>query len=235
VVTINANNPISAGDLTADPTRSYKKVYVRPVEAWAPHYVEDTSFQACAPLSRPLQDPPLHFAKLSADDTTVTWCAEAYPTQNDNVGTLDPNNTGVVAPYTSHAPQGTSIGCSPQIGATEGITTQPTGYPPSGLANHTGAGANTCNRTVLNPPGGLAYKTFPLLAPAANVESMLESDNGYGCSLTFYNGNKPTKTSPSQGCCGTNVSVIPGTTGATTAHLEPPLAPAETNCLVPEY
>ncbi len=45
-VTINASNPIGTGFLPSDPTRSLKRVYVRPVEAWGPHYVEDTSFQA---------------------------------------------------------------------------------------------------------------------------------------------------------------------------------------------
>jgi hypothetical protein len=234
-VTINElSNPIGTGTLASNSGRSFQNVYVRPVQAWSPHYVEDISFQACAPLAQPLQDPPLHFAKLSSSSSTVTWCAEAYPSQNDNVPSLDPSNTGLIAPFTSHAPQGTSVGCTEQL-TNHGLTTIPSGYPPNGLANHTGAGANTCDRTVLNPAGGLAFKNFPLLAPATDTESVLESDSSFGCTLTYYNGNTPTQASPSQGCCGTNVNVIPGSSGATTAHLEPPLAPAVTNCLVPNY
>ncbi|MDR3607817.1 MAG: hypothetical protein P4M08_10610 [Oligoflexia bacterium] len=232
--TINASNPIGTGAYPGDPTRSLKKVYIRPVDAWAPHYVEDTSFQACAPLSSQIQDPPLHFAKLSTDKTTVTWCAEVYPSQNDNVTSLDPNNAGTVAPYTSHVPTGTSVGCT-EILPNHGLTTIPSGYPSTGLANHSGTGANTCDRTALNPAGGLAWKKFPLLSPQVDTENMLQNDSGYGCTLSFYNGNAPTKNSPSGGCCGTNVSVIPGATGSATAHLEPPLAPANSNCLVPNY
>jgi hypothetical protein len=75
LATVSAANP------------QYKHQFVRPVAAWAPHYEEDTSFQACAPLSNPFQDPPLHFAKDSTGN--VSWCAEAYPTQNQNITALD--------------------------------------------------------------------------------------------------------------------------------------------------
>jgi hypothetical protein len=176
----------------------------------------------------------MHFAKLTANSSALTWCAEVYPSQNDNVSSLDPNVTGLIAPYTSHAPQGTGVGCSLQL-ANHGITSLPVGYPAAGLANHTGAGANTCDRTVFNPAGGLSFKNFPLMAPATDVENMLETDSSYGCTISFYNGNTATQNSPTQGCCGTNVSVVPGNSGSSTAHLEPPLAPAKTNCLVPEY
>ncbi|MGK5083689.1 hypothetical protein WDW37_10330 [Bdellovibrionota bacterium FG-1] len=100
--TVNANNP------------TLPRLYVRPITAWAPHYEEDLDFQACAPQAQPLRDPPLHFAK---DPTTgnVAWCAESYPSQNDNVPNLDKvtdpasvlsaNNPyiGHVQPFTSHA------------------------------------------------------------------------------------------------------------------------------------
>jgi hypothetical protein len=75
IATVNAANP------------QYTHQYIRPVSAWAPHYEEDTSFQACAPLSNSFQDPPLHFAKDSTGN--VSWCAEAYPTQNQNINALD--------------------------------------------------------------------------------------------------------------------------------------------------
>jgi hypothetical protein len=59
---------------------TFQTVYIRPGKAWAPHYEEDTSFQACAPLASPFRDPPLHFYKKTASD--VRWCAEVYPTKN---------------------------------------------------------------------------------------------------------------------------------------------------------
>lgn len=68
---------------------TYKRLYVRPQREWAPSYVEDKSFEACAPLADPLRDPPLHFAK-DASTGNVAYCAEVYPTQNDNVAKLDP-------------------------------------------------------------------------------------------------------------------------------------------------
>jgi hypothetical protein len=95
VGTVNQYNPV------------YKRQYVRPVHAYAPHYEEDTDFAACAPLANPLVNPPLHFAK---DPTSgnVSWCAESYPSQNDNVPSLDVRTSisspfpGHVAPFTSH-------------------------------------------------------------------------------------------------------------------------------------
>ena len=63
------------------------EVHVKPVDPWSPNYVEDTSFLACAPLSDPYLEPPLHFYKK--DSNTMAWCAEAYPTQNPYWTTLN--------------------------------------------------------------------------------------------------------------------------------------------------
>lgn len=94
-----------------------KRVYIRPARAWTPHFEEDTSFQACAPQASDYRDPPLHFSKDSSTGN-VSWCAEAYPTQNPNVTELDrktggtteepwggvgPAYIGKVSPYTSHS------------------------------------------------------------------------------------------------------------------------------------
>lgn len=70
------------------------KVWIRPqMDPWAPHYVEDKDFQACAPKSvdnndvPKIFDPPLHFAQNKWGN--VAWCAAAYPTQNGLVNALD--------------------------------------------------------------------------------------------------------------------------------------------------
>lgn len=101
--TLAANVYDVGGNKSVDLT----KVYVRPIEAWAPHYVEDTSFEACAPQSDPMRDPPLHFAKDNQGQ--IAWCAEVYPSQNNNIEAIDinPNDQsdsppGYVKPFTSH-------------------------------------------------------------------------------------------------------------------------------------
>lgn len=76
----------------------FKRLYVRPVRAWAPHYEEDTSFQACAPLADPLRDPPLHFARNTTSGN-IAWCAEAYPTQNNNVTKVDQRELSVTSSF----------------------------------------------------------------------------------------------------------------------------------------
>jgi len=249
----------------------YKSVHIRPVRPWSPHYVEDTDFLACAPQSNVLRDPPLHFAK---DTTTgnIGWCAEAYPTQNDNVAALDKrpdinsNYFGKVQPFTSHVVKNTaSVECTAQQ-----LTSIPSAYPPvtgnacpaypgtgnpTSLANHpedlvvdqapNAAGTpqnvcaqKTCDRTVTNQ--ALTWPKFPLLAPPGDVEKALISDTTYGCVLTYDNGSGKTgKQSPSEGCCGLNVSMLTGIpeSGETNAsmtnlnaHLEP-----DQRCLIPKY
>jgi hypothetical protein len=236
VTTISsAHNPVSRGTFPGDPTRSLSTVYVRPTEAWAPHYVEDTAFLACAPLARPLVDPPLHFAKLTANPSALTYCAEVYPSQNDNLNALDPTNLGTISPFTSHTPLNSAItACEFQIANPPFGETIPIGYPAGGVGHHLAANANACNRTVLNPAGGITWPQFPLLAAPADVDATLEADSGYGCTINSYNGNPSSQLSPSQGCCGTNVAVTPGAAGNTSAHLEP-TSNAATNCMVPNY
>jgi hypothetical protein len=130
IATINNSNP------------AFKQLYVRPVTPWAPHYEEDTDFQACAPESSTFQDPPLHFAKDPSGN--ISWCAEVYPTQNPNVtlanGSLDflPPNTptyvGHVQNFTSHVVKNSA---SAQVAATipslPGPLASP-GYPAADVA-----------------------------------------------------------------------------------------------------
>ncbi|MBC7690920.1 MAG: hypothetical protein H7222_04070 [Methylotenera sp.] len=129
-------NTLSLGTVhTSNPY--LKRVFVRPVQAWAPHYEEDTDFQACAPQSNPLKDPPLHFAKDSSTGN-VSWCAEVYPSQNPNVTALDARDTssnfpGKVISYTSHvAKNSISAACTPttlsdRVPATPGYPSDPAG------------------------------------------------------------------------------------------------------------
>lgn len=123
--TVNALNP------------TMHRLYVRPVRPWAPHYEEDTDFQACAPLASPFRDPPLHFSKDPATGN-VSWCAEAYPSQNPLVASLDVRKDtssdypGAVLPFTSHVSSNTT---APKCVAT--LPTIPTThYPTAGAAYH---------------------------------------------------------------------------------------------------
>ena len=61
---------------------SKKEIHMRPVDPWVPNYLEDTSFQACVPLSNTYVEPPLHFFKDA--NSNYGWCAEVYPNQNPN-------------------------------------------------------------------------------------------------------------------------------------------------------
>ncbi|NDG83821.1 MAG: hypothetical protein EBX52_02140 [Proteobacteria bacterium] len=56
------------------------EIHLRPIDPWVPKYLEDTSFQACAPISDSYAEPPLHFFKDA--NQNMAWCAEAYPNQN---------------------------------------------------------------------------------------------------------------------------------------------------------
>ncbi len=229
--TINKNN-------TAPNSRSH--AYIRPVQAFTPYYLEDTQFRACAPQASPLRDAPLHFARDPVTNQ-MAWCAEAYPTQNDNLASLDPpfvypgtpsTPLGNVSPFTSHIIKNSAGSCS----ATS--INLPKNYVGNRVANHPssyswdgGYASQTCDRTVLNTnsPGGLTaispQARFPLLARALDVETALtdpSSTQPYQCLITY----DPTggRTYPSGGCCATGV--ITGTP----AHLEP-----TQSCGTPDY
>lgn len=69
LATLHTSNPV------------FKMRYVRPGLSWAPTYLEDTSFEACAPDSVPHRDAPIHIAK-DPITTNFAWCSEAYPNFN---------------------------------------------------------------------------------------------------------------------------------------------------------
>jgi hypothetical protein len=201
------------------------KKYVRPGKSWAAHYEEDTSFQACAPQSNPLRDPPLHFAY---NGTNMAWCAEVYPTQNDNYTKLVA--TGLSNPIinTGHLIHNGSAASSCTTNA---------------ITGHSGGA--TCERTVVNPSNGVAWMKFPVLAPEAEVTKALQSDASFGCTMTYDNSGGKVNSSdfslgktPTQGCCA---NAAPPTGAGKSAHLEPYPAPTTTpavytpECTPPQY
>ena len=144
LATVHNSNPI------------FKHLYVRPIQAWAPHYEEDTDFQACAPQAAPfIKDPPLHFSK-DISTGNVNWCAEAYPTQNPNVTLLDVKNTSTgkfpekVMTFTSHV---TKNSLSPVCTATQIPLTaaQLALYPSNPGTNSCQTGASTTIGTAFHP------------------------------------------------------------------------------------
>jgi hypothetical protein len=159
-----------------------KALPIRPITAWAPHYEEDLTFEACAPPASPIIDPPLHFARDTSTGN-IGWCAEAYPTQNLNLGDLDRRENsqtsfpGEVAPYTSHVVKNS---ISPSCEATNPISTIAQlgpfypGNAGSGstitsgdIAPHVGSATAACGTTPQSRArpanGGAAFHTLDYL------------------------------------------------------------------------
>ena len=216
---------------------TFQHQYIRPINAFLPHYTEDTTFQACAPQSYPFQDPPLHFSRNSTTGN-VSWCAEAYPTQNPNIASLDPNLAGGISPYTSHTVKNSM---SQPCNATN--LKMPPNYNYAGVAstpyalhNSTTTWENTktnhtCDRTVSNQ--GITWTQFPLLAGSIDIENAISLDSSYQCSVTYDKlGSKSSqKLTPSDGCCSSASVFVPtGIRNALGAHLEP-----NTACGIPRY
>jgi hypothetical protein len=228
--TVHASNP------------RYKNVYVRPQSAWSPHYVEDTDFQACAPVALNPRDPPLHFAKAGSN---VAYCAEVFPSQNSRVTELDPPPmpgaapSGQVVPFTSHAVKNSSSqACVARSLSTVPGASMPANYPSGGAAHHPNGltvdgqnAAATCDRTVIRE--GVDWSFFPLLANATATERALQNDPSFACTVSWDNGTKVWTSTPSGGCCGSATSVVTGGAGAASAHLEP--GTNGTACATPNY
>lgn len=155
-----------------------RKVYIRPQRAWGPHYEEDTSFQACVPLSKPLRDPPLHFAKDSSGN--VAWCAESYPTQNDLVGPLEEVSKKVtnasilpslVVPFTSHVVKN-APGSSPCVNPT--LPKLPEKY--QGVDNNPSLTCKEGTRGIAAYSKGAGYHPDHLYIDSANATSPICSN-----------------------------------------------------------
>jgi hypothetical protein len=171
--------------------------YIRPIQPFLTHYEEDTTFLACAPMATPFQDPPLHFVREPISGN-VSWCAESYPTQNDNLQWIDPPapvvapspvptyGSGYVSNYTSHTEKNTSsAACAASIPTIPNITGVYT-YPPSTVPNAYGLHSSsttwdsataslTCDRTVVadnasQTTPSTQWARFPLLAPSSDLE-----------------------------------------------------------------
>lgn len=134
--TTHASNLDGAGnantyDIGGGRTVALNKVYVRPQYSWAPHYVEDKSFQACVPQSSNFVSPPIHLTRQA--NGNVAYCAENYPTQYDGIEKVDRKfgakataaPVGYVYPFTSHVVKRTVANLS----CTATVPTIPTGYP----------------------------------------------------------------------------------------------------------
>ena len=135
-------------------TVDMSKVYVRPIDPFIPHYVEDTEFEACVPESSEIVDPPIHFKRRP--NGNIAWCKEIYPTQNDAVDVLDQpydgdlsdGAPGFVKPYTSHAVKNSA---SDECEATPLLTT-PDEYWLSGSPTYSACSKN-------NLPAGSALRS----------------------------------------------------------------------------
>lgn len=170
---------------SADP--KMRRVFVRPIQSWAPNYVEDLSFQACAPAPSVPVDPPLHVFAESR-----SWCAEVYPTLNRNVDLLenkgvDGSLPGKARNYTSHY--------HPSCSLPQGYDSYlPSNYPATGYAraqkrqeqiaqNTPNKRYGACDRQVVSKPDETGGK-FPLLAPQSDVEKALMLEPTYACQVT---------------------------------------------------
>lgn len=155
----------------------YKEVFVRPGQAWAPHYEEDTSFEACAPQASPFRDPPLHFSR-DASTGNVAWCAESYPSQNPDVEHVDRSmgstttdgRPGLVLNYTAHVVKNSASNTCAYSPVDMTRLFNPTARYP--IQPGTGSCPNTPNETDLIPgvawhPAGMAVDWVDLVSGGA--------------------------------------------------------------------
>lgn len=182
MATIHPNNPV------------FPRKYIRPIQAWFPHYEEDISFQACAPQSKPVIDPPLHFSKDTSTGN-VGWCAEVYPSQNPYVSKLDARRSdgtyiGRVKNFTSHVVKNsTSPTCTAtQIDVATSLATQDpyelppvSSYAPPAAAMYGMSGTNQCDSTTASTTigVGVAYHPKNLIVDSTSMGTTTCRNNGY--------------------------------------------------------
>ncbi len=135
------------------------EIHLRPADPWVPQYVEDTSFEACAPIADPYLEPPLHFYRDA--DKNIAWCAEVYPNQNPYWATINRKRRltaagngydQTVVNYANNAP--TSCNSAhvkgytlhqDTIGTTLGLANRCTGTPAQAVCDMTDPSAANCS------------------------------------------------------------------------------------------
>ncbi len=251
--TSRTDNPNSLDTLLGGGTSrtgNANKIYIRPQNSWYPVYIEDTDFQACAPQSLPLRDPPLHFSKNTTTNN-VSWCAAVYPTQNPNAtalgtgttlggpGPLPGAGTHTAIPYTSAIVKSAAGSACVATAITQAANAHTVAVTIEGNVYTAADAAKTCDRTVMNISPD--WTGFPLQARPLQIENAIKSDTSFQCTVTYDNSNIKSTSglTPTQGCCGTNVYVWTGATAslavpynATAAHFEPN---DNMQCLTPSY
>ncbi len=192
------------------------EIHIQPVDPWVPNYLEDTSFQACAPVADPYLEPPLHIYKENSN--TMGWCTKAYPTQNPywyhvnkeikptTAPTTPTSNIvnypafALVAADTSHK---IGVGLLDARNTCTGTNQIPlckmTGYNADAsclafLTPGVGRGKtvpDTCDRTV-SFDANQAYLGFPLQARDVEIDEMLHADltqtaeRNYSCQYSVH-------------------------------------------------
>ena len=190
------------------------EIHMNPVERWSPDYVEDTSFQACVPISDSYIEPPLHFYRDAGG--SVAWCAKVYPTQNpywlDLNSKMKPMgatiaqkavnwpSAALVSWYTSHIKGVVGLDtyntcsstpvdkiCEWSLGTTIGADYASCLLYLGNAVTAAGATNNRCDRSVTFD-ANQEYRGFPLLASDTDIQSMLASDLGkdknYSCNYS---------------------------------------------------
>jgi hypothetical protein len=141
------NNLMRLGNYPVGTKTIYQnEIHLRPIDPWVPHYMEDTSFKACAPLSSEFTEPPLHFYRDA--NNQYAWCAETYPSQNPYWAEINKKRR-IITPTSSTDPnvinQTNLVGYPAAAGA-------PSPPPVLGFTSHVNSGASAsqpaCTGTV---------------------------------------------------------------------------------------
>lgn len=91
--TVHASNPV------------LKTRHIRPGRAWAPTYLEDTDFQACAPDADPHREAPLNVVK-NGSNGVIGWCSDVYPNRNEKLGLTTQSWAGQLTRTVPNVPGG---------------------------------------------------------------------------------------------------------------------------------
>ncbi len=82
---LDANRDIMSLATIHSTNPALKARHIRPGRAWAPTYLEDTDFQACAPDADPHREAPINIIK-NGSNGVIGWCSDVYPNKNEALG-----------------------------------------------------------------------------------------------------------------------------------------------------